>query len=119
VIALLRSSSAAAGIASGASAASLTCPAPSGNKRIGTTIGSLAPRGDPAGAILAGALVQLSRHASTEMFIALDILFLLGLLAVTLIRDPVSRRPGALRSLAPGRQSPRQPGAGSPPRRPC
>src|SRR6201999_3313162 len=48
-----------------------------------------------------GALIQFSRHASTEIFIAFDVLFLLGLLAVALIRDPVSRRPGALRSLTP------------------
>ena len=102
VIAARTVQGAAAGIASGAFAASLTDLAPSGNKRIGTTIGSLAPLGGLAvGAILTGALIQFSRNASTEIFLAFDILFLLGLLAVTLIHDPASRRPGALRSLTP------------------
>ena len=102
VIAARTVQGAASGIASGAFAASLTDLAPEGNKRIGTTIGSLAPLGGLAlGALVTGALIQFSRHASTEIFIAFDIVFFLGLLAITLTRDPVSRRPGALRSLTP------------------
>jgi MFS family permease len=102
VIAARTVQGAATGISTGAFAASLTDLAPSGNKRVGTTIGSLAPLGGLAvGALVTGALIQFSGHASTEIFIALDIVFLLGLLAIALTRDSVTRRPGALRSLRP------------------
>jgi MFS family permease len=102
VIAARTVQGAATGIATSAFAAFLTDLAPSGNKRIGTTIGSLAPLGGLAvGAFVTGALIQFSRHASTEIFVSLDIVFLLGLLVIALTRDSVSRRPGALRSLTP------------------
>ncbi|MGW4488338.1 MFS transporter [Amycolatopsis sp. NPDC004368] len=92
----------AAGLATGALAAALTDLAPEPNKKLGGVVSSLAPMvGLAFGALATGALIQGTAHASTIVFAVLDGLFVAALVVVTLTRESVTRRPGALRSLVP------------------
>ncbi|WP_257033750.1 MFS transporter [Streptomyces sp. Ag109_G2-15] len=98
----------ATGTATSAFSASVVEHAPEHRKRLGTIITSIAPAGGLGlGALLTGAAVQFSDHASALVFTALAVIMAVGTGVVALSAETVSPRPGAVRSLKPHVSLPR------------
>lgn len=92
----------ATGAATSAFAASIVEHAPADYKRLGTIIGSVAPAGGLGlGALLTGAAVQFTRHASLIVFAALAVIMAAGAVVTALSAETAAPRPGAARSLIP------------------
>jgi hypothetical protein len=92
----------ATGAATSAFSASLLELAPERLRKLGAIIGGAAPAGGLGlGALLAGIAVQFSPSASLIVFISLAVVMALGALVAFFSSETVTRRPGALRSLAP------------------
>ncbi|MEU7940568.1 MFS transporter [Microbispora bryophytorum] len=94
------------GVSSGAATAAFTAAlvelAPAGSKRLGTILGSAGLTGGlGAGSLLAGLAIQLTPTANTITFTVLIVLTLLGIVAVALSPETMTRTPGALRSMVP------------------
>ncbi|GGN97476.1 MFS transporter [Microbispora bryophytorum] len=94
------------GVSSGAATAAFTAAlvelAPAGSKRLGTILGSAGLTGGlGAGSLLAGLAIQLTPTANTITFTVLIVLTLLGIVAVVLSPETMTRTPGALRSMVP------------------
>ena len=94
------------GVASGAATTAFTAAlvelAPAGRKRLGTNLGSVGLTGGLAlGSLLAGLAIQLTTSANSIIFSVLTAITLLGIVAVALSPESVTRAPGALRSLVP------------------
>ncbi|MER7794827.1 MFS transporter [Streptomyces sp. NPDC097640] len=98
----------ATGAATSAFSASVVEHAPEHRKRLGTIITSIAPAGGLGlGALLTGAAVQFSNHASVIVFTALAVIMAVGTGVVAFSAETVSPRPGAVRSLIPRVSVPR------------
>ncbi|WP_158104655.1 MULTISPECIES: MFS transporter [Streptomyces] len=92
----------ATGAATSAFSASVVEHAPQHRKKLGTIITSVAPAGGLGlGALLTGAAVQFSNHASVIVFTALAVIMAVGTGVVAFSAETVSPRPGAVRSLTP------------------
>lgn len=92
----------ATGAATSAFSASLLELAPQRAKKVAAIIGGAAPAGGLGlGALLAGFAVQFSGSASLIVFTSLAVVMALGALVALLSTETVSKRSGALRSLAP------------------
>jgi MFS family permease len=92
----------ATGAATGAMSAALTELAPEGRKRLGTVIGGLIPAaGLAVGALATGFIVQFTTMPIVIIFVALDVIFYLGLMLVLFSPESGTVRPGAIRSLIP------------------
>jgi MFS family permease len=92
----------ATGSASGALTAALVELAPPRWKRFGTILGSVSVTGGLAvGSLLAGIAIQVTTAANSIAFSALGVITILGIVAIALSPETVSRAPGALRSLVP------------------
>ena len=92
----------ATGAATSAFTASIVEHAPAHRKRLGTIIGSVAPAGGLGiGALLTGAAVQFTRHASLIVFAALALIMAIGAVLTALSAETATFRPGAARSLIP------------------
>src|ERR1700712_3475183 len=90
----------ATGAATGAMSAALTELAPAARKSLGTVIGGLVPAAGLAiGALATGIVVQTTMMPIVVIFIALDLVFVVGLVFVALSPEPGTPRPGAIRSL--------------------
>lgn len=94
------------GVATGAAMSTFTAAivelAPERHKKLGATIGSTAPVGGIAlGAFFTGLAVQFVPQPTLLVFVALIVLFAVGLLVVIGSKETVTRRPGALGSLIP------------------
>ncbi|MEU7881123.1 MFS transporter [Microbispora bryophytorum] len=94
------------GVSSGAATAAFTAAlvelAPAGSKRLGTILGSAGLTGGlGAGSLLAGLAIQLTPTANAITFTVLIVLTLLGIVAVALSPETMTRTPGALRSMVP------------------
>ncbi|GAA4266007.1 hypothetical protein GCM10022256_16190 [Frondihabitans peucedani] len=91
----------ATGAATGAISALLTDLAPTGNKKLGGMLASIAPLGGlGVGALVTGLLIQVTTDPSA-IFLAFDIVFALGIVLTFLVKEPISRRIGAAKSLIP------------------
>jgi len=92
----------ATGAATSAFTASIVEHAPAHHKRLGTIISSVAPAGGLGiGALLTGAAVQFTRHASLIVFAALAVIMAIGAVLTALSAETATPRPGAVRSLVP------------------
>jgi MFS family permease len=94
------------GVASGAATTAFTAAlvelAPANRKRLGTNLGSVGLTGGLAlGSLLAGLAIQLTTAANSIIFSVLTAITVLGIVAVALSPESVTRAPGALRSLVP------------------
>jgi MFS family permease len=90
------------GIATGAVSAWLLDLQPPDNRRLGSLVGGIAPvAGLAAGALGSGLLVQYGPDPLHLVFWVLIAVFALGLVAMPVIPDPVSRTPGWLHSMRP------------------
>ncbi|MEU7913449.1 MFS transporter [Microbispora bryophytorum] len=94
------------GVSSGAATAAFTAAlvelAPADSKRLGTILGSAGLTGGlGAGSLLAGLAIQLTPTANAITFTVLIVLTLLGVVAVALSPETMTRTPGALRSMVP------------------
>lgn len=98
----------ATGAATGALSAALIELAPMARKSLGTVVGGLVPAsGLAVGALATGIVVQISRMPIVITFVALDVVFILGVVGVAQAPEPGTPRPGALRSLIPHVRVPR------------
>ncbi|MEU6655965.1 MFS transporter [Streptomyces sp. NPDC046900] len=98
----------ATGAATSAFSASVVEHAPDRHKRLGTVITGIAPAaGLGLGALLTGAAVQFSNHATVIAFSALAVIMAIGTTFVALSTETVSPRPGAARTLIPRVSVPR------------
>jgi Major Facilitator Superfamily len=92
----------ATGAATSAFSASLLELAPQRAKKVAAIIGGAAPAGGLGlGALLAGFAVQFTTSASLIVFTSLAVVMALGAVVAILSSETVSKRAGALRSLAP------------------
>jgi MFS family permease len=92
----------ATGAATSAFTASIVEHAPAHRKRLGTIIGSVAPAGGLGiGALLTGAAVQFTRHASLIVFAVLAVIMAAGAVVTALSAETAAPRRGAARSLVP------------------
>jgi predicted MFS family arabinose efflux permease len=93
---------AATGLGTSAFSAAVVEHAPDHLKRLGSTFASTAvAAGLGIGALLTGAAVQFTPDANALTFGVLIAVMAIGLVVVSLTRETVERRPGALRSLDP------------------
>jgi MFS family permease len=98
----------ATGAATSAFSASVVEHAPERHKKLGTIITSIAPAGGLGlGALLTGAAVQFSSHATAIVFTALAAIMVLGTGVAAFSAETVSRRPEAARTLIPRVSIPR------------
>ncbi|MEV5080001.1 MFS transporter [Streptomyces sp. NPDC056159] len=98
----------ATGAATSAFSASIVEHAPAHRKKLATIITSIAPAGGLGlGALLTGAAVQFSTHASIIVFTALAVIMAVGTAVAAFSAETVSTRPGAARSLMPHVSVPR------------
>ncbi|MCX5554544.1 MFS transporter [Streptomyces sp. NBC_00038] len=98
----------ATGAATSAFSASVVEHAPERSKKLGMIITSIAPAGGLGlGALLTGATVQFSSHASVIVFSALAGIMVVGTAVAVFSAETVSTRPGAARSLVPRVSVPR------------
>ncbi len=98
----------ATGAATSAFSASVVEHAPEHRKKLATIITSIAPAGGLGlGALLTGAAVQFSTHASVLVFTALAVIMVIGTGVVAFSAETVSPQPGTARSLAPHVSVPR------------
>jgi len=98
----------ATGAATSAFSASVVEHAPEHHKKLGTIITSVAPAGGLGlGALLTGAAVQFSSHATLIVFTTLAVIMTLGTGVAAFSTETVSPRPGAARSLIPHVSVPR------------
>jgi MFS family permease len=98
----------ATGAASSAFTAALVELAPPAHKRLGGTLGAVAPAGGLGlGALLTGAAVQFTHEANLIVFTSLAVIMALGTLTAVLSAETVTRRAGALASLKPRISVPR------------
>lgn len=98
----------ATGAATSAFSASVVEHAPEHHKKLGTIITSIAPAGGLGlGALLTGAAVQFSGHATVIVFTALAVIMVVGAAVASFSAETVSTRPGAARALIPRVSVPR------------
>lgn len=98
----------ATGAATSAFSASVVEHAPERHKKLGTIITSIAPAGGLGlGALLTGAAVQFSGHATAIVFTALAVIMVVGTGVAAFSAETVSRRPGATSALVPRVSVPR------------
>lgn len=98
----------ATGAATSAFSASVVEHAPERHKKLGTIITSIAPAGGLGlGALLTGAAVQFSRHATAIVFTALAAIMIVGTAVAAFSAETVSRRPETARTLIPRVSIPR------------
>lgn len=98
----------ATGAATSAFSASVVENAPERHKKLGTIITSIAPAGGLGlGALLTGAAVQFSSHATAIVFTALAAVMVVGTAVAAFSAETVSRRPEAARTLIPRVSIPR------------
>jgi len=98
----------ATGAATSAFSASVVEHAPERHKKLGTIITSVAPAGGlGVGALLTGAAVQFSSHATLIVFTSLAVIMILGTGVAAFSAETVSSHPGAARSLIPHVSVPR------------
>jgi MFS family permease len=98
----------ATGAATSAFSASVVEHAPERHKKLGTVITSIAPAGGLGlGALLTGAAVQFSGHATAIVFTALAVIMVVGTGVAAFSAETVSRRPGATSALVPRVSVPR------------
>ncbi len=91
----------ATGAATGVASAALVDLQPAGTQLGGVVNGAAATGGLALGALASGLLVQYAAHATTLVFVVLLAAFVLLAVPLYFLPETVSRRPGALRSLAP------------------
>ncbi|MEU9366819.1 MFS transporter [Streptomyces avermitilis] len=92
----------ATGAATSAFSASVVEHAPERHRKLGTIITSIAPAGGLGlGALLTGAAVQFSSHATVIVFSALAVIMVVGTGVAAFSAETVSPRPGAARALIP------------------
>ncbi|MEU9289984.1 MFS transporter [Streptomyces sp. NPDC048275] len=92
----------ATGAATSAFSASVVEHAPERHRKLGTIITSIAPAGGLGlGALLTGAAVQFSSHATVIVFSALAVVMAVGTGVAAFSAETVSPRPGAARALIP------------------
>jgi Major Facilitator Superfamily len=92
----------ATGIATTAFTAALVELAPPNRKRLGAILGSVSLTGGLAvGSLLAGLAIQFTTIANSVVFVVLTAVTVLGIVAVVLSPETVTRAPGAIRSLIP------------------
>ncbi|WP_405878264.1 MFS transporter [Streptomyces sp. NBC_01136] len=92
----------ATGAATSAFSASVVEHAPERHKKLGTIITGIAPAGGLGlGALLTGAAVQFSSHATLIVFTALAVIMVVGTGVAAFSAETVSTRPGAARALIP------------------
>jgi MFS family permease len=92
----------ATGVATTAFTAALVELAPPHRRHLGAILAGIGLTGGLAvGSLLAGLAIQLTPHANAEIFTALTVLTVLGLVVIALTPETVTRAPGALRSLIP------------------
>jgi MFS family permease len=92
----------ATGAATSAFTAKLLELAPAHRKRLGTILGSVGLTGGLAiGSLLAGVAIQLTTRANSIIFIALVVITLVGIVAVAMSPETLTRTPGAFTSLLP------------------
>jgi MFS family permease len=94
------------GLAGGAGTTAFTAAlvelAPPDRKRLGTILGSVGLSGGlAAGSLLAGLAIQVTTAANTIIFVVLNVVTVLGMVAIALSPETVPRASGALRSLIP------------------
>ncbi|MCF3128945.1 MFS transporter [Streptomyces olivochromogenes] len=98
----------ATGAATSAFSASVVEHAPERRKKLGTIVTSIAPAGGLGlGALLTGAAIQFSSHATVIVFTALAVIMAVGTAVAAFSAETVSPRPGAARSLIPRVSVPR------------
>ncbi|MFF7598617.1 MFS transporter [Streptomyces mirabilis] len=98
----------ATGAATSAFSASVVEHAPERHKKLGTIITSVAPAGGLGlGALLTGAAVQFSSHATAIVFTALAAIMIVGTAVAAFSAETVSRRPETARTLVPRVSIPR------------
>lgn len=98
----------ATGAATSAFSASVVEHAPEHHKKLGTILTSIAPAGGLGlGALLTGAAVQFSGHATVIVFTALAVIMVVGTAVASFSAETVSTRPGAARALIPRVSVPR------------
>ncbi|MFF1473442.1 MFS transporter [Streptomyces mirabilis] len=98
----------ATGAATSAFSASVVEHAPERHKKLGTIITSIAPAGGLGlGALLTGAAVQFSTHATAIVFTALAAIMVVGTAVAAFSAETVSRRPETARTLIPRVSIPR------------
>ncbi|KPI20160.1 major facilitator superfamily MFS_1 [Actinobacteria bacterium OK006] len=92
----------ATGAATSAFSASVVEHAPERHKKLATIITSIAPAGGLGlGALLTGAAVQFSTHATAIVFTALAAIMIVGTAVAAFSAETVSRRPETARTLIP------------------
>lgn len=92
----------ATGAATSALSASVVEHAPERHKKLGTILTSVAAAGGLGlGALLTGAAVQFSSHATLIVFAALAVIMAIGTGVAAFSAETASPRPGAARSLIP------------------
>ena len=91
----------ATGAATGVASAALVDLQPAGTQLGGVVNGAAATGGLALGALASGLLVQYAAHATTLVFVVLLAAFVVLAVPLYFLPETVSRRPGALRSLAP------------------
>ncbi len=92
----------ATGAAAGVLSATLVDLQPGGRAGLAAAVNAAAPpAGLAAGALLSGALVQHAPAPTTLVYAVLAVVFVLLLVSVALLPEPVSRRAGAVASLRP------------------
>ncbi|MEU2862795.1 MFS transporter [Streptomyces mirabilis] len=98
----------ATGAATSAFSASVVEHAPERHKKLATIITSIAPAGGLGlGALLTGAAVQFSTHATAIVFTALAAIMVVGTAVAAFSAETVSRRPETARTLIPRVSIPR------------
>ncbi|MFE2488395.1 MFS transporter [Streptomyces mirabilis] len=98
----------ATGAATSAFSASVVEHAQERHKKLGTIITSIAPAGGLGlGALLTGAAVQFSTHATAIVFTALAAIMVVGTAVAAFSAETVSRRPETARTLIPRVSIPR------------
>ncbi|MFJ1556175.1 MFS transporter [Streptomyces mirabilis] len=98
----------ATGAATSAFSASVVEHAPERHKKLATIITSIAPAGGLGlGALLIGAAVQFSTHATAIVFTALAAIMIVGTAVAAFSAETVSRRPETARTLIPRVSIPR------------
>ncbi|MFF7926079.1 MFS transporter [Streptomyces mirabilis] len=98
----------ATGAATSAFSASVVEHAPERHKKLATIITSIAPAGGLGlGALLTGAAVQFSTHATAIVFTALAAIMIVGTAVAAFSAETVSRRPETARTLIPRVSIPR------------
>jgi MFS family permease len=94
------------GLATGAATTAFTAAlvelAPPNRKGLGAVLGSVGLTGGLAvGSLLAGLAIQFTTASNAIVFTVLTVVTMLGIVAVALAPETVTRAPGALRSLIP------------------